>query len=126
MLSWVNTFQNFAAACRPGRGGVPDFLLPTWYKYLDGVQENGACSVVFVFPDDLGKVAVALVEMLLRLAGAIAVGFVIYGGFRYILSQGSPDGTKAARETIINAMIGLIIAIIASTLVAFVARVLTS
>jgi hypothetical protein len=126
MTTVLTQLQSFAAACRPGAGGMPDFLFPTWYKYLEGETVGGTCSVVFAFPDDLGAVVIAIVEMLLRLAGLVAVVFVIYGGFKYITSQGSPDSTKVARETIQNALIGLVIAIMASAIVGFIAQVFTS
>ncbi len=66
--------------------------------------------------------AIALVEIMLRIAGLVAVGFVIYGGFRFIVSQGEPENAKAARETIMNAIIGLIITIVAAAVVNFVAK----
>jgi hypothetical protein len=115
----TNLLHNFAAACTPGEGGL---FLPTWYKYL-GREENldtGKCTVVMTFPDDIGKILLAVVEIILRVGGIIAVGFVIYGGFRYITSQGEPENTKSARQTITNALIGLVITTIATVSVAFI------
>ena len=65
----------------------------------------------------------AIFEDLLRVAGVAAVGFVIYGGFRYTTSQGSPEQTGAALGTILHALIGLAIAIIAATSIAFIAHI---
>lgn len=108
---------------------------PTWYKYLwtrDSYDDKGTsdtgddeCNIEFNFPNDTGKVLLAVVEILLRVAGMVAVGFVIYGGFRYILSQGDPEQNTAARSTIINALIGIVIATIATVIVSFVARNIT-
>ena len=47
------------------------------------------------------------------IAGLVAVIFVIYGGIRYITSQGSPNATAQAQSTIIYALVGLAVAIIA-------------
>lgn len=122
--------QHFAATCRPG-GDVSFFSFPTWYKYLGGEEIADKCSVIFSFPDDIGKILLAVVEILLRVAGLVAVGFVIYGGFQYILYQGDknfqgvPEKANAARSTIINALIGVVIATVATVAVSFVAKRIT-
>jgi hypothetical protein len=67
-------------------------------------------------------IGLAIFEDLLRVAGLAAVAFVIYGGIRYITSQGEPEGTKGALSTIVNALIGLVIAIIAAATVSFIAN----
>jgi len=106
------------------------FGLPTWYKYLPGEQIDNnltgipgakTCSVVITRLSDVWLIGAAILELLLRLAALVAIGFVVWGGIQYILSQAEPQRTKAARETIINALIGLVIAVAASTIIAFVA-----
>jgi MFS superfamily sulfate permease-like transporter len=64
-------------------------------------------------------VLAAVVDDVLRIAGIVAVAFVIYGAVQYITSQGDPESTAHARTTIINALIGLAVAIIAVSLVGF-------
>lgn len=96
------------------------FGLPTWYKYLE-VGNN--CSVKLDFknnPNQIWLIALAIADILLWIAGFIAVLFVIYGGYKYITSQFDPEGTKNARDTILNAIIGLAVAVIAAALVNFV------
>lgn len=112
-----------AANCRPTAAGFLDF--PTWYKYLDPKFENGACELDFDIKEDIGKVALAVFEIILRIAALVAVGFVIYGGFQYLISQGEPDKIKGARTTIMNSIIGLVITISATALVNVVARGIT-
>ena len=51
--------------------------------------------------------------------------FVMVGGARYITSQGEPENIKAAQQTILNAIIGGIIALLASGIVAFIGRTIT-
>lgn len=53
-------------------------------------------------------------------AAAIAVLMIAIGAFRFVTSEGNPDATKRGRETILYALIGLIVAISAEALVAFV------
>ena len=96
-------------------------ILPTWYKYIDGtIDSSGHCSLNFTFPDDISAIMLALVEIMLRIAAIVAIGYVIYGAFMYLTTQGEPDRAAAARNTIVNAIIGLVIAIIATGVVSFI------
>lgn len=52
----------------------------------------------------------------------VAVGFIIFGGFQYMLSQGEPERTKGARSTILNALIGLAISLSAVAIVNLIGR----
>jgi len=65
-------------------------------------------------------IGLAIADILLRLAGVIAVIFVVIGGFRYVIGQGEPDNIKSAQSTIVNALIGLAIALVANGVVQFV------
>jgi hypothetical protein len=117
MISQV--LQLFGAPC--GGGGFLGF--PAWYKYLDGVKDpnNGLCAPQMSGINDVWLVLAALIEILLRVAALMAVAFVIYGAASYMTSQGEPDKTTKARRTIINALVGLAIAIIAGATVGFIA-----
>jgi len=66
---------------------------------------------------DLPYVLLAIIDDLLRIAGLLALGFIIYGAFKFVGSQGSPEGSTEARNTIVNALIGLAIASVAVVLV---------
>jgi type IV secretion system pilin len=112
------------------------FGLKAWYAYLppgDFVPNasNNGCDINLSFVSSTGGpnqtnidsvwlIGLAIFEDLLRLAGALAFGFIIYGGIRYITSQGEPDNTNAARTTILNALIGAAIAAIAAVAVSFI------
>jgi hypothetical protein len=100
------------------------FGFPTWYKYIKttAVSSNGTTycnlsSFSFWPPDNLLLILLAVLDILLILGGMIAVVFVIIGGVQYITSQGEPENTRHARGTIINALIGLAITVIAASLV---------
>ncbi len=64
-----------------------------------------------------GDLLVTVINALLLFAGAIAVLFLIIGGFRYIISSGSPEQVEGAKKTILYALLGLIIIFIAYILV---------
>ena len=51
------------------------------------------------------------------LVGYVALGFIIWGGFKYILSNGEPSKVAQAKTTLTNAMIGLVIAILSTVIV---------
>jgi hypothetical protein len=46
----------------------------------------------------------------LLLLGGLAVVFLVYGGLQYILSAGNPARMKQARETILYAVVGVVVA----------------
>lgn len=100
---------------------------PTWYKYLDPVTVkdplSGAdvCQVKLHGLKDIWLVVAAAIDILLRVASMIAIGFIIYGGVSYVISQGSPDKTKKSQDTVINAVIGLAISVVAAAVVGFIA-----
>jgi hypothetical protein len=125
MFAMLTTY--FAASCTKH-----EFLgLVPWYKYLDyGSVSTGSgesfCGVKSfnILPkggvnSDIPLIFLAVIDDLLRIAGLIAVIFVIYGAIMYVTSQGSPEQTAKAQSTILNALIGLAIAIIAVAFVSF-------
>ena len=58
---------------------------------------------------------------ILSVAAAIAAIFMlIYAGFRYIVSGGDEKGVKAAKNTLIYAVIGIIIVVLSQAIVQFV------
>lgn len=61
-----------------------------------------------------------LINLFSLIVGAVSVIMIIYGGFKYITSGGSDDGTKGAKNTILYALVGLIIVLLSQTIVKFV------
>ena len=61
-----------------------------------------------------------IVNILLFLLGAVAVIAIIIGGIMYTVSSGDAGRAKAAKDTIMYAVIGLIVAILAYAIVNFV------
>lgn len=58
--------------------------------------------------------------------GIVAVVMIIYAGFRYITSGGSSEGVKGARNTLIYAIVGLIIVLLAQIIVRYFVDQVTS
>jgi hypothetical protein len=61
-----------------------------------------------------------IVNVLLFLIGAISVIMLIYGGIRYTISGGNSANVTAAKNTILYAIIGLIVAFLAFAIVNWV------
>jgi len=102
----------------------PNFFgLVPWYHYLN---VDAKCNVVNFSVlgngsnSDVPLILLAVVDDLLRVAGIVAVGFVIYGAIQYVVSQGEPDKTTKARMTILNSLIGLAIALVAVGAVSYI------
>ncbi|HSX05975.1 MAG TPA: hypothetical protein VLF69_05895 [Candidatus Saccharimonadales bacterium] len=126
LLPYLNTF---ALTC-----AKPRFLgLAPWDEYLTLRDEGGSCRIVNFDPVSDGTqpgifsahsaillIVLAILNDLIIVAAYVAVGYVIAGGVQYTTSQGAPDATKKAQQTIINALIGLAIALIAASVVAFI------
>lgn len=58
----------------------------------------------------------SLIQVLAGLAGLIATGFFVAGGFSYITSSGNPEHLDKAKRTILYSAIGLSVTIAAFVL----------
>jgi len=61
-----------------------------------------------------------IINTLLFLIGAISVVMLIIGGFRYVVSGGDSGQVESAKNTILYAIIGIVIAFLAFAAVEFV------
>lgn len=127
MSGLFSGLTNFACTLDQSLYGIP-----TWYKYLEGAEDpnDRTCRLMMDFDtnsaNSLVSIGFAVVEIMLFVAGIVAVAFIVYGGFKYVISQGNPDSTKSAKDTILNAVIGLVIAILATAIVRFVGAELST
>ncbi len=78
-------------------------------------------------PSDLGLFNLSLddgvhivINTVFGALAAVAVFFIIKGGIKYTVSGGDPAGVKTAKETILYAIIGLIVALLAFGAVNFI------
>lgn len=61
-----------------------------------------------------------VVNILLFIIGAVAVIMLIIGGLRYVVSGGDQNSVTAAKNTILYAVVGIIVAVFAYAIVNFV------
>ncbi len=111
------------ADCDADKKASAFFGLPKWYKYLPYhyVSTTGRCEIQIDHVSQYWLIGFAVIDALLRLSALLAIGFIVWGGIQFISSQGEPDRTTAARNTIVNALIGLVISVTAVTIVSFIA-----
>ena len=70
-------------------------------------------------------IIITIINILLSIAGLLAVIFLIVGGFRYITAGGNEETAEAAKKTITNAIIGIVIVILAFVIVRVISNALT-
>ncbi len=70
--------------------------------------------------DTLTKTIGKIINLFSVIIGIVAVVVIMIAGFRYITSAGDANGISAAKNTLIYAIVGLIIAALAQVIVRFV------
>lgn len=97
--------------------------IPAWYN---GLKMDKDCSIKGPGSGEgdlqkfIWKIALNVINIMFQLVGYISVGFVIFGGFKFMISQGTADGAAKARQTITRAVIGLVISVLAVSIVTLV------
>lgn len=73
---------------------------------------------------DAGETVNSTVALVINIfswvVGVVSVIMIIYGGFRYVTSAGNEAGVKSAKDTILYALIGLVIVALSQIIVKFV------
>jgi hypothetical protein len=123
MLPYTVQAASGASACQK----ETFFGLIPWYQYLELDPQTCEVKDFGLLPSngqksDVPLVLLAVVDDLLRIAGIVAVVYIIYAGIQFIMSRGNPDEAAKARGALINAVVGLAIALIAVALVSFAGR----
>lgn len=58
------------------------------------------------------------------MAGIVAVAVIVYGGVKYVMSQGDPGKTKQAGQIIAYALIGLVVVLLAGAITVFASNII--
>lgn len=87
-------------------------------KACTASPDAAGCSGASLFGS--GSIFSHLVSAIIFIVGAVSVVMVVIGGLRYTLSGGDSAGIKSAKETILYALIGLVVAILSYAIVRFV------
>jgi len=90
---------------------------------LDGNISSGACTPDTSAADgntDLSNTFKFIINVFSVIVGVVAVIMIIWGGFKYITSGGDSNKVSGAKNTIIYAIIGLIVVALSQFIVQFV------
>jgi hypothetical protein len=113
----LHTPAAMAAKCK-SEDSLSIISIKPWYS---GVCKAGSDDVeIKSIPSDIIHIALNLLSIAVQLAGYAAVGLVIWGGIKYILASGEASKIASAKTTIQNALVGLLLVLVAITMVDFV------
>ncbi len=87
---------------------------------FDQCGSNSDSAVCQSKNDDASNMIKSVVNLLLYAVGIIAVIMIVVGGIRYTTSGGDSGGIASAKNTIMYAIIGLIVALLSFAIVNFV------
>lgn len=86
--------------------------------------DTGSANLAVERSTDLKTDVTTIINYGLGFVGILAVAFLLWGAVQYIISSGDPSKLDAAKNTIIYAIVGIIITILAFTIVNTVANIL--
>jgi hypothetical protein len=89
----------------------------------DPLTAGASCSQANGTRDNLfapNGIFVVVANTLIFLVGAVAVIMLIVGGLRYVVSSGDSKAVESAKNTILYAIVGIVVAVISFALVQFV------
>ncbi|MBI2054366.1 MAG: TrbC/VirB2 family protein [Candidatus Staskawiczbacteria bacterium] len=75
-------------------------------------------------PNDLPALLEAISSTVAKLVGVIATIMIVVAGIMYLVSGGNPQKMEAAKKTLIYAIVGLVIAVLAVSIIAAVKEIL--
>lgn len=94
---------------------------------LEFTETPGQCNVATSdATTKINNIIHTIVNLLSALVGVVAVIMIIIGGFRYITSGGNDTSVTSAKNTILYAIIGLVVVALAQLIVRFTLSKLTN
>ena len=86
-----------------------------------GIKEGSLRGAGSIF-----EVITIVLKWLLTLAGVAATVFIIIGGYQYITAAGNEEMSEKGKKTLVNAVIGLVIVVLAMTMITIITNTLSS
>ena len=87
-------------------------LLPTVAYAALACPEGISCNANL----DPNQLILAVINWMLSITLALSVLFIVIGGFMYMTSAGNEERVEKGKETVTNALVGLVIVILAYTI----------
>ena len=70
--------------------------------------------------DAVNNIVTTVINIFSWVVGVVCVIMIIYGGFKYVTAGGDSNNVTAAKNTILYAIVGLVIVALAQVIVKFV------
>jgi hypothetical protein len=107
-----------------GVGLVPVFAAPVVgatakTQLCQGATGNNSCTKAGE-ETNLKVIIANVVNILLFIVGAVSVIMIVVGGLRYVTSGGDNSAVTSAKNTILYAVVGIVVAFMAYAIVNFV------
>lgn len=84
---------------------------------------NPAPGFFFELSDKSFKgILLFIIKQVLSVAGLLAVAFVIWGGYQYVMSGGNEEMAEKGKKTLINAIIGVVIIVLSWAIIAAISK----
>ena len=80
----------------------------------------GACASTSTATDSINNLIHTVINILSVIVGVVAVVMIIIGGLRYVTSGGNDTSVTGAKNTILYAVIGLVIVALSQIMVRFI------
>jgi hypothetical protein len=92
------------------------------YNEVQGGLQTSGLSGLFgtgglTSSQSLPELIANAIRLMLLFAGAIAVVFVIIGGYQYLTSGGNEESAEKGQKTLTNAVIGVVIVVLAYVII---------
>lgn len=97
-----------------------------WYA---GLTEGDKCEIKHSefegenIKNAVWKIVLNIASDILAVVGYLAIIFVVWGGYQYMMARGDPGMVAKGKKTITNALVGLAICMLASTITAAISDI---
>jgi hypothetical protein len=119
-LTSIIAFSGMLLAVTPAQAALFDGSKDQACNGANLDEENTGCTASTDTSDQVTNTLRTVLNILSFVVGVVAVIMLIIGGIRFVTSQGEGSSTALARNTIIYAVVGIVIAVLAQALVQFV------
>jgi hypothetical protein len=99
---------------RPWYAGLVDSNCDIDHSQFEGEEKLQA---------SIWKIVLNVASDVLAIVGYLAICFVIWGGYQYMMARGDPGMVAKGKKTIVNALVGLAICMLASTITGMVSDI---
>lgn len=114
-------FKKIIKLASVGAGMIIPSITSAYNEVQNGLQTGGLQGLFgtggLTSSQSLPELIANVIRLMLLFAGAIAVVFVIIGGYQYLTSGGNEETAEKGKKTLINAIIGVIVVVLAYVII---------